>query len=1041
MNTEPAPKNAQADHVAIDTLLAMGLEDPERGKENLARITESGVISDLLKTLTQQLSEYLPRSSDPDMALNNLARFVEASRTPLSLGGLFERDPEALKILVQMFSASQHFSDLLISDPESYDLLRITEGQPMERSTLVEEIWADLAPLEHDTQRAGSVLRRFKRRESLRIAYGDLIREQRLEAITEQISYLADAILEGAVRFLRRKHIERWGVPRGPKGEPAEFSILGMGKLGGLELNYSSDIDIICIYDHDGKTDGSQTQTNKEFFNTLAKDLIKLLTSTTKLGCLYRVDLRLRPGGSQAPLVICAETAKQYYDLSGRTWERQAYVKSRPVAGDRELGQQFLHQLTPWIYRRYLSLADITEIKALKRRIEHLTQSKGEESFDVKTGHGGIRDIEFVIQFLQLLNGGDIPSVRTGNTLAAIVQLADKGCLSAQEQAILSENYRFLRKIEHRLQIMFDLQTHQLPRDDRERRKLAIRMGYQRDASEDPQCSFDTEYKKITVENRRVLDHLLHDAFREAAPAEPEVDLVLDPNPPPQKIRLLEKFRFKDPAQAYRNLMELSQESFQFLSTRRCRHFFASIAPRLLKAIARRPDPDSTLLDLCRVSNSLGGKGVLWELFSFNPPTLELYVDLCATSPYLSNILIRNPGMIDELMDSLVLDKLPDQRHLEAMLFELCRGAEEPEPILHSFKNAHILRVGVRDILDKEEIYTTTGTLADIAESCLRQITRIEYPKLVQRVGEPVVALGPRAGHIAEFVILAMGQFGGRELNYQSDLDVVFLYEGEGGTQHRRSDRKHQHVTSNQHFFGELGQRIIKSANQIGAFGRLYEIDPRLRPTGQSGPLATSLEAFSKYFSEEQGHLWERMALCRARVVLGNEILQAQIVDVLRKAVFIKPWSPADADEMVQMRERLEQASHSDNLKRGRGGLVDIEFIVQMLQLRYGASRPSLQQSNTMAALMALREEDLLADEDFQFLTRSYRFLWLLKSRLQLFDFVARDDVPEGDGLVKLAAAMHYAGPTDLLKDFESYRRKNRQLFERFFEQSAVAPS
>ena len=442
----------------------LGLIDPRRGRANLVDMASAGITPDLLAIVCDQLAVHLPRSSDPDMALTNLARFVAATRNPLALGTLFERDPDALKILLQIFSSSQHFSDLLVVDPECYDLLRITEGRPVARATLVEEIWSELESLDN-AEAVSAALRRFKRRETLRIAYGDLIREQRLEMVTQQISFLADAIVEAAVRFARATHEAKRGVPRGPNGKPAQFTVLGMGKLGGLELNYSSDIDLICVYDHDGKTDGSRSQSNAEFFAAVIRDMVKLLTENTELGTTYRVDLRLRPNGAQAPLALSMDSARQYYDVMGRTWERQAFVKARPIAGDLELGEKFLRHLQSWVYRRYLSLADITGIKALKRRIEHRSRTAGEEAYNVKTGHGGIRDIEFVIQFLQLLNGGELPSVRTSNTLEAVAHLADEGCLSDQERSLLSENYRFLRKLEHRLQIMFDLQTHQLPRE------------------------------------------------------------------------------------------------------------------------------------------------------------------------------------------------------------------------------------------------------------------------------------------------------------------------------------------------------------------------------------------------------------------------------------------------------------------------------------------------------------------------------------------------------------------------------------------------
>jgi len=319
-----------------------------------------------------------------------------------------------------------------------------------------------------------------------------------------------------------------------------------------------------------------------------------------------------------------------------------------------------------------------------------------------------------------------------------------------------------------------------LPDSQEELRRLAIRMGYADTPPGAALEAFTNDYKQKTTLNRKILDHLLHDAFGEEDKPQPEVDLVLDPDPEPdQVVGVLSRYPFRDRQGAYDNLMTLSQERIRFLSTRRCRHFLASIAPRLLPAIAATPDPDQTLVNLSKVSDSLGGKGVLWELFSFNPPSLHMYVELCASSPYLSSILISNPGMIDELMDSLVLDKLPTRDTLEDNLRELSRGAEDLDRILHSFKNAQVLRVGVRDILGKEDIVATCAALADIAEVCLRTIVHTEYQTLAAKLGEPMIADGPRAGKPSEFIVLAMGKFGGCEINYHSDLDMVFLYEAD----------------------------------------------------------------------------------------------------------------------------------------------------------------------------------------------------------------------------------------------------------------------
>jgi len=1013
-------------------LRTLAVVDLKRSHAGLVRMATAGVTLDLLAIMCDQLQEHLPRCADPDMALNNLDRFVAAARNPLSVGTLFERDCDAMPVLLQIFATSQHLSDLLIGDPESFDLLRLSEGQPITRDTLVVNLTAEVYALDHESG-VLRALRRFKRRETLRIAYGDIIHEQPLETVTAQISSLADAILEAALRAARNKLQQRRGIPLGPDGQASRFVVLGMGKLGGMELNYSSDIDLILLYDGDGKTDGRRPIANSEFFGLLAREIVRLLTETTELGSVYRVDLRLRPEGRRGPIVQSIQSALNYYDNRGRTWERQAYIKARPVAGDLELGRQFLDRLSSWIYRRYLGQADISGIKALKRRIEQRTHDVGADQRNVKTGHGGIRDVEFVIQFLQLLNGADLPRIRTGNTMKAIVRLEQAGCLSDLERTLLKDNYSFLRKIEHRLQIMFDLQTHLLPEDRDELRKLALRMGY----IETPQRSaaFEEDYRTKTGLNRKILDHLLHGAFSDDKQTEAEVDLVLDPDPPPERIaQVLGEYPFRDVDRAYHNLMALSEEKIRFLSTRRCRHFLAAIAGQLLSAIAATPDPDSTLVNLAQVSDSLGGKGVLWELFSFNPPSLELYVELCAYSPYLSAILTSNPGMIDGLMDSLVLDKLPTRRSLRKTLGHLTHGAKDLDPILHSFKNDQQLRVGVRDLLRKDDVQATTGALSDIAETCLEQIAAHEYQRLLARFGQPRIAAGPRAGKPCEMVILAMGKFGGREMNYHSDLDLVFLYEADGQTAPAAGDSRGQ-STTNQHFFSELGQRIIKTTNRLGPYGRLYEVDARLRPTGKSGPLATSLAELARYFAEGHGRLWERQALCKARAVCGSHRAVRSAMAAVSRAAFNHRWHRSDADEIRQMRRRLQETAASGDLKRGPGGIVDVEFLLQMLQLKHGRRNPKIRRPNTLSALDALHAEGYLSAADCEFFHRSYRLLRTIEGRLRLMNSTARDNLPQDPTeLSKLAQLLVYRSGEALLADYERSTRRIRSRFDAIFD-------
>ncbi|MBS0208823.1 MAG: bifunctional [glutamate--ammonia ligase]-adenylyl-L-tyrosine phosphorylase/[glutamate--ammonia-ligase] adenylyltransferase [Planctomycetes bacterium] len=1031
------------DPAAADRWLGRcGLEDLRRAQANLQHMAQGGLTLDLLADICGQLAEHLPGLSDPDRALNNLERFVAAARNPLSLGSLLERDRQALPILLQIFSSSQHLSDVLVADQESYDLLRMTEGQPVERNTLVDELCTEVLALNSETA-VMATLRRYKRRETLRIAYGDLIRAHRLEVVTEQISYLADAMVEAALRFARRKLEQRRGHPTTTDGRPAGFVALGLGKLGGTELNYSSDIDLVFLYECDGRTNGPQPTSNAEFFDRLARDTLRLLTEVTPLGNAYRIDLRLRPEGESGPLVHSLERTMRYYDLMGRTWERQAFVKARVVAGDAELGARFLDYLEPWVYRRYLGLADITGIKALKRRIERRTLLEGDDRRNVKTGRGGIRDIEFAIQFLQLLNGGDLPSLRVGNTLAAIGQLEAVGCLTHQERQLLEEHYAFLRKIEHRLQIMFDLQTHVLPDDQAELRRLALRMGYSHAPERSALAAFEEDYQTKTELNRKILDHLLHDAFGDDAETEPEVDLVLDPAPDRQRIaEVLGRHGFRDVTLAYKNLTALATEKIRYLSTRRCRHFLAAIAPRLIRAISATSDPDRTLITLEQVSDSLGGKGVLWELFSFNPPSMNLYVELCASAPYLSSILITNPGMIDELMDSLVLNKLPTRADLRATLAEVARGAVDLEPILHSFKNTQQLRVGVRNILGKEEIQSTTGALSDIAETCLERIIEHEYARLAEKLGEPTIGGEVRTGQKCELIVLAMGKLGGRELNYHSDLDLVFLYEADGATFHPRRSTRSGETTSNQHFFGELGTRVIKAASRLGPYGRLYDIDARLRPTGRSGTLATSFAEFERYFTEGLGQLWERQALCKARVVWGAKPAAEQALALVHQAAFSSCLRPGDSELIRQMRHRIEAAASPRNLKRGRGGICDIDFLVQLLQLRYAGEQPELRQPSTTLALAALYQSGRLSADDYEFLMASYRFLRTVELRLRLMSTTARDALPDdGAELDRLARALGLLSRSELEAEVSRYTEENRRRFEQLVATTEPQPA
>ena len=1030
---------------SLEKLRPWGVQDLEQAKANLQRIHRSGVSIDLMVALMSQLGPSLSQVGDPDMALNNLERFTAASRSPLGLVALWDRDPKALPLLLRIFATSQHLSDVLVREPEIYDLLRLTEGQPVSRQLLIDDITSELDTIQ-DERSAMAALRLFKQRETLRIAYGDLVGLQRLDTITRQISYLADAICHAAVRFARRNLEQRRGVPQGPQGKPVPYCVLALGKLGGEELNYSSDIDLICLYDGEGMTQGARSITHQEFFERLTQDVVRMLTESTELGTVYRVDLRLRPHGKTGPLVSSREAMLQYYDLKGRTWERQAFVKARAIAGDVELGQQLLQKLQPWIYRTYLSHADINGICALKRQIESRTVQSGNNNRNVKEGHGGIRDVEFTIQFLQLLNGGDLPNIRTGNTLRALSELAESGCLTLQERGLLEDSYVFLRRVEHRLQLLFDLQTHELPQDELELRKLARRLDYEDQGTSDCVDLFRRDYTEKTEVNRKILNFLLHDAFAQNTAVAPETDLILEPDPAgDQVVQVLGPYGFSDVRKAFESLKALSIEAIPFLPQQRCRHFFASVLPDLLPWVAATPDPDATLINLEKVSQSLGGKGMLWELFSYNPPSMDLCVRLCAACPYLAGILTSHPGMIDELLDSLMMERLPSQEELRSELADLCRGAEDLQPILHAFKHSHHLRVGVRDILGKEDVVQTHAALSSIAEVLLQQIIEVEYHELTKRLGTPSPIANKQVTNnlqtesdssVCQFVVLGLGKLGGCEPNYHSDLDLIFLYEEEGMTQH--PDPKN--VTTHQFFFNQLAVKVLTRLNHLGTYGRLYETDVRLRPTGQSGTLVVPFSEFVKYFETGQGQLWERQSLCKARPVYGSPRAAAKAMEVVRGVMFSMSWKASDALEIESMRKRMQATATEQNLKRGAGGTVDIEFCVQMLQLKYGAQHPEILKPGTLAALRALEKAQILSTQDADSLRTGYRLLRSVESRLRLMNTTARHDLPsDASELSKLTYILRREDTEELCQSLSESRRIHRRIFQETVEKlSAV---
>ncbi len=457
---------------------------------------------------------------------------------------------------------------------------------------------------------------------------------------------LAEAILETAITVARREAVSRYGVPLTADGRPARLTIIGYGALGANELTYSPRLELMFLCDPVHAMQGRKGGVVVDYFERVAKRVIQWLSDSAQVSAQYVLDSELRPPATRDTLVASIDTAVRFYENQGQTWQRLAFIKARGIAGDLSLADEFLKQLESWVYRRYLSRSDMTEIAALKRQLARRVHEAQAQASHLRERAGGTDDLKFLIQYLQLLNGGELPEVRIGNTLEAIAALERVGCLTAQERSVLDDNYRFFQRVEHRLQVVLGDNAATVPDHDPDRRQFLVASGYVDATGQPDGATLQQQLDDRTKLNSRILNHLLSETFAaESGEVAPETDLILEQSPAAADIvRLLSPYGFEDAAAAYKDLISLGHEQVSFLSSRRCRHFLAAIAPRLLQTLSKTPSPDSALATLRRVSDSLGGKAVLWELFQSNQAAMDLCIRLCASSPYLIGILTFNPA-------------------------------------------------------------------------------------------------------------------------------------------------------------------------------------------------------------------------------------------------------------------------------------------------------------------------------------------------------------------------------------------------------------
>jgi glutamate-ammonia-ligase adenylyltransferase len=935
-------------------------------------------------------------------------------------------DREWLKSLPRVWAGSEFVARACLAQPGMLqDLIaRGDLGRAYGAGELTARLGTEFTAV-RDEQELKRTLRRLRRRELVRIAWRDLASWANLEETVRTLSALADACLEAALTKLLEWAVARDGVPKAAgSNAPAQFVVLGMGKLGGEELNFSSDIDLIFAYSEEGDVHGRTSVaggrtpgateadkrglSNNEFFVRLGQRLLQTLNEQTDDGFVFRVDMRLRPNGASGPLALSFDAMEQYYQTHGRMWERYALIKARVVAGDVQAGAELLNRLRPFVFRKYLDYTAVEDIRGMKIAIHRELLRKGIES-NIKLGPGGIREVEFIGQAFQLIRGGRDRRFQERRILTVLALLAEEGDLTRQAVSDLSGAYEFLRNTEHRLQEICDQQTQVLPADELDRLRVAAGMGFE---------DWQRFYAALQHHTQRVHEHFnsVFAAPQGEAPAEDEQGLHavwsgrLDES---AAREVLQAAGFAD-ADATLNLLKGLRASGAYSAlSANGRERLDRLMPLLLGAAGLTPQPQTTFTRLIAFIEAIGRRSVYLALLVENPLALSQLVKLCSASEWIAQYLNRHPILLDELMDAVSLYAPLTREALASELrSRLARlpvdDLETQMEVLREFRNGHVLRVAAADVgpgLTPEEIGRHLG---HIAEVIVGQALTLAHDDLVLKHGRPSLLQNGET-LTPGFAVIAYGKLGSLELGYTSDLDIIFLH----GAQQEGGVTDGARPIANEIFFARLGQRLIHILTARTGGGILYEVDTRLRPSGRSGMLVTNPAAFREY-QEAHAWAWEHQALIRARPIAGDAGLAREFEEI-RAATLCRARDPQVLRaEIMDMRARMHaaQATHGPgeiNLKHDPGGMIDVEFMVQYAVLRWAHDHPELIQHRANIPLLeALQSRGLLDPAQAGLLRDAYRRYLGVEQRLKLMErrpLVAPQEL--GDYPERVAAVWH----------------------------------
>ncbi|MDH3910177.1 MAG: bifunctional [glutamine synthetase] adenylyltransferase/[glutamine synthetase]-adenylyl-L-tyrosine phosphorylase [Rhodospirillales bacterium] len=949
------------------------------------------------------VTDPLPKVNDPARAALGLQHWEErTARLDDSALAAFARElaegPAGRRLLEALFANSPFLTHCVLTDIGF--LARLLKQGP---EAGLNEVLAGLKGepgREPDKARLMTVLRVARRRVALTVALADITASWPLERITEALTAFADAALSATLCHLLLAASKRGNLALADGADPERacgYAVLGMGKYGARELNYSSDIDLIVIFDPE-TADYRGRLSPQEAFVRMTRDLVAILEERTGDGYVHRVDLRLRPDPGAMPLAISYTAAMTYYESMGQNWERAAMIKARPVAGDLALGAALLAELKPFVWRKHLDFWAIEDVHSIKRQI-HSHKGGGTIALaghNIKLGRGGIREIEFFAQTQQLIYGGRDPQLRSSATVKALDALAAAGRIDQAAARDLAEAYRFLRTLEHRLQMIDDQQTHDLPKDPAGLAQVAAFMGYDGPGP----------FQETLLGHLRRVESAYAELFEQAPSLSGPGNLIFTGGEPePGTLATLQALGFEDGTTVFQVVRAWHHGRYRATRSTRARQILTELMPTLLEALGKTPAPDAALVKFDEFLAGLPAGVQLFSLLHANPELLDLLARIMGGAPALAEHLSRRPGLLDAVLAPDFFDPVPPQAQLAEELGKALAQARDFQDVLdlsRRWANDRKFQAGTHILHHSASIEDSGRALSDIADSV---IVTLAGPVLE----EVATAHGRVPG--AGLAVLALGKLGGREMTVSSDLDLIFIYEAEPSAE-TSNGAKPLPVSQ---YYGRLAQRFINALSALTAEGRLYEIDMRLRPSGKAGPIGVSLNAFRRY-QESEAWTWEHMALTRARVVAGDPALAERIEAAIAQVL----TAPRDAERLLvdvaAMRARIgreHQAASLWEVKYLRGGLVDLEFLAQYLQLRHAEAHSEVLDRSTQGAFAKLAEAGAIGASLAGRLIEATRLMRQVQGFLRLTVSGAFDEeaAPEGlkSALARAAGAADFA--------------------------------